>query len=126
VPTALVVRRLLGGHVMQTTVRPPNSLEQIRHYFNRLPDGREVDLTRRQFPEGSEFNVKGLGEEPRRRVLPFHAEALKRYALLCRRLDGLAELEGVSAELRTGAEPVRGEPAREIDEVGAEPLGGVD
>ena len=46
--TALLVQDVLGGELMRTSVEGQGS-----HYYNRLPDGRTLDLTRGQFPEGT-------------------------------------------------------------------------
>jgi hypothetical protein len=46
--TALLIQEILGGDLMRCVVDGFGS-----HYFNRLPDGTIVDLTRRQFPEGT-------------------------------------------------------------------------
>lgn len=43
--TALVVQDFFGGDLMRAVVRP-----DVSHYWNRLPDGRELDLTKSQFP----------------------------------------------------------------------------
>lgn len=43
--TALVVQDFFGGELLRV------ENEGVSHYFNRLPDGREVDLTRSQFGE---------------------------------------------------------------------------
>ncbi len=41
--TALVLQDLFGGQLLQATV------QGVSHYWNRLPNGTEVDLTRDQF-----------------------------------------------------------------------------
>jgi hypothetical protein len=41
--TALLIRELLGGDLMRTTVKGES------HYFNRLPNGTWLDLTLGQF-----------------------------------------------------------------------------
>jgi len=46
--TALLVQELLGGELLRSIVDGHGS-----HYFNRLPSGRDLDLTRGQFPEGT-------------------------------------------------------------------------
>ncbi len=46
--TALVVQDLLGGDLMLGEVYE-NGSRRGCHYWNRLPDGTEVDLTRDQF-----------------------------------------------------------------------------
>jgi hypothetical protein len=47
--TALVVHDLLGGDLLLAEVLQPDGSRQGVHWWNRLPDGREVDLTREQF-----------------------------------------------------------------------------
>jgi len=42
--TALVVQDFFGGTLIRAIVRP-----DVSHYWNRLPDGTELDLTRSQF-----------------------------------------------------------------------------
>ena len=51
-PTALVVHDLLGGDLVVAEVRHADGSPQGYHWWNVLPDGREVDLTREQFTEG--------------------------------------------------------------------------
>lgn len=41
--TALVVQDFFGGDLLQSVV------QGVSHYWNRLPDGTELDLTRDQF-----------------------------------------------------------------------------
>jgi hypothetical protein len=51
--TALVVQDILGGDRVIAEVHVDGA--QIgRHYWNRLPDGSEVDLTADQFRPGEE------------------------------------------------------------------------
>lgn len=50
--TALVVNDLLGGELMLAEVHWRDGSRQGVHYWNRLPDGSEVDLTRDQFVDG--------------------------------------------------------------------------
>ncbi|SFT35921.1 hypothetical protein SAMN05660657_00400 [Geodermatophilus amargosae] len=47
--TALVVHDLFGGDLLLAEVLRPDGSRQGVHWWNRLPDGREVDLTREQF-----------------------------------------------------------------------------
>jgi len=49
--TALVVRDLLGGRLLEAEVLRPDGSRQGFHYWNRLP-GFDLDLTREQFIEG--------------------------------------------------------------------------
>ena len=50
--TALVVQDLLGGHLLCAEVRSLDGSRQGVHYWNRLPAGVDVDLTREQFRAG--------------------------------------------------------------------------
>ncbi|RBY84230.1 hypothetical protein [Blastococcus sp. TF02A-26] len=47
--TALTVQDLLGGDLLLAEVLHPDGSRQGVHWWNRLPDGREVDLTSEQF-----------------------------------------------------------------------------
>jgi hypothetical protein len=58
-PTALVVQDHFGGDILMAKISDGD-----KHFWNRLPDGREVDFTRSQFDY--------LG------VAPYRAEARKR------------------------------------------------
>ena len=50
--TALVVQDRLGGELLMADVHEADGSRQGVHYWNRLPDGRELDLTREQFRRG--------------------------------------------------------------------------
>jgi hypothetical protein len=50
--TALVVNDFLGGDLMFADVVYSDGSAQGHHYWNRLGDGTEVDLTLHQFREG--------------------------------------------------------------------------
>lgn len=43
--TSLIVQHFFGGSLVRTVV------EGVSHYYNELPDGTELDLTRQQFPQ---------------------------------------------------------------------------
>lgn len=49
--TALVVNDYLGGKLVWANAVLPDG-KNISHYFNNI-DGNEIDLTRKQFPEGT-------------------------------------------------------------------------
>ena len=70
--TALVVQDLLGGTLLRTIN------DGISHYWNRLPTGIEVDLTREQFRG---WNPGEIVERDREYVLSF-PETAARYELL--------------------------------------------
>lgn len=73
--TALVVQDYLGGELRR------GEAGSISHYWNVLPSGDEVDLTRHQFDDGVEItNI-----EPRTREYLFsHDETVRRYNDLAR------------------------------------------
>jgi hypothetical protein len=50
--TALVVQDHAGGDIVRSTVLHADGTRQGLHFWNRLPDGSEVDLTREQFIDG--------------------------------------------------------------------------
>jgi len=47
--TALTIHDLLGGELLIAEVRRTGGSRQGVHYWNLLPDGTELDLTREQF-----------------------------------------------------------------------------
>ncbi len=49
--TALIVNDYLGGGIVWAEAKHPDG-KVISHYFNRIGE-QEIDLTRRQFPEGT-------------------------------------------------------------------------
>jgi len=51
-PTALVLHDLLGGELVVAEVHAADGAPRGYHWWNRLPGGQEVDLTREQFTEG--------------------------------------------------------------------------
>ena len=67
-PTALVLHDLFGGDLLLAEVLLPDGSRQGVHWWNRLPDGREVDLTREQF--SSHEVVQQPSVVPRPRGLP--------------------------------------------------------
>lgn len=52
IPTALIVQDLFGGTIIKVRV---NSYGYGYHYYNELPDGTVVDITRDQFPEDATY-----------------------------------------------------------------------
>lgn len=61
--TALLVQDLFGGDILMGTV--PNREPPETHYWNRLPDGTELDLTSNQY-NGDGFNPIIEGTKARR------------------------------------------------------------
>lgn len=81
--SALAIQSYLGGDLLLTVVDGYGS-----HYYNRLPNGTDFDLTRDQFPSGT---IVPAGEVvPREQVL-YSEQAKKlrtrqRYLLFMRRI----------------------------------------
>ncbi len=88
--TALLIQAMMGGYIMRTVVENFGS-----HYYNILPDGRECDLTRGQFPPGT---VVPPGQIADRDAMLYSergkaARTLERYALLLNRFMDRSFLE---------------------------------
>lgn len=76
--TALVIQDHIGGELLMATVLNPDGSHQGVHYWNRLPDGTEVDLTREQFIFGEQLQDDAAvqerkGDEAGRTLLQYHA-----------------------------------------------------
>lgn len=74
--TALVVQDYLDGELLRTTV------DGVSHYWNRLADGTEIDLTRDQFDA---WNPAEIVKRGRSYVLDFPATE-RRYLILSKRV----------------------------------------
>jgi ADP-ribose pyrophosphatase YjhB (NUDIX family) len=61
--TALVVHDLLGGDLMLADVYQDGT-RTGHHYWNLLPDGREIDLTREQFRPGETVGAGKIVQVP--------------------------------------------------------------
>jgi hypothetical protein len=81
-PTSLVVHDHLGGDLLHVEVFTDDVLTD-HHYWNRLPDGSEVDLTRGQFRNGESFGPADAMERP----TLVNDEAQARYELLRSRVS---------------------------------------
>lgn len=82
--TALVVNDYLGGKLVRVPVI--NMPEMTSHYYNELPDGTYLDLTKSQF---NNINVKFGEKEYRERdyvLSPKYPQTIKRYEILSARL----------------------------------------
>ncbi len=79
--TALVVQDFFGGKLLRTMVKLKSvpHTEECSHYWNLLPNGREIDLTREQFPEGT---IVPNGEPRNRQYVLSFAPTRARYTLL--------------------------------------------
>ena len=85
--TSMLVQDVLGGDLVHTTVNG------IPHFFNRLPSGQEIDLTRDQFDPP--LRIVGHDIAPRSR-LNHSTSTVQRYQRLRSRVG--AELEHVVTE----------------------------
>jgi len=82
---SLVAQDLFGGTLLRATLEPYPEFAHMRsHYWNRLPDGREIDFTEAQF-QGRKPALFGV-ERLRQDVLsPAYPNTVVRYKLLsCR------------------------------------------
>lgn len=77
--SALVIQDEMGGDLVRAVV------EGVSHYWNRLPNGSEVDVTRGQFEH---WCPVGLTVRDRGYVLS-SPDTAARYSLLRRRVDDL-------------------------------------
>ena len=62
--TALVLHDLLGGDLLVAEVRNADGTRQGVHYWNLLPDGTEVDLTREQFAPHEQVGAPHVVQRP--------------------------------------------------------------
>jgi 8-oxo-dGTP pyrophosphatase MutT (NUDIX family) len=84
--TAMVIQDLLGGELVMGEVRV-DGVKVGHHWWNRLPDGTEVDLTAEQFRPGETV----IGGEVRHRPPDAPGRCRGQYKLLRHRiLDALA------------------------------------
>lgn len=72
--TALIVQDKLGGELLRTEVDGFGS-----HYYNQLPDGTIVDLTKRQFPADAKMSKP---TKKKREDVTQYKQVMKRYELL--------------------------------------------
>ncbi|MEV0457908.1 YunG family protein [Catellatospora methionotrophica] len=112
--TALVVHDLLGGELLLGEVFE-DGVRRGHHYWNRLPDGTEVDLTREQFHPGETVTggvVAARPPGPPRRCRG-------QYELLRHRVRaGLHRTEGADLPIPAGP-PVRIAVVLLVDPAGA-------
>lgn len=83
--SALIVQDYLGGELRRGEVGP------ISHYWNVLPSGEEIDVTRHQFAD----DVEIAHVEPRtREYLLSHADTARRYVALARAVRASIQRRG--------------------------------
>jgi hypothetical protein len=80
--TAMVVQDIFGGEIIQGTVQQIDG--KMCHYWNKLPNGQEVDLTSDQFAEGDGIHRHPMAIKSNRFVSP--NRKCKRYLLLKNRI----------------------------------------
>ena len=78
--TALLVQDMLGGKLLRSVASWKGG--SVSHYFNELPDGRVLDLTRKQFREDCRFSEPEYRE---RSYVLSYPDAASRYDILKRR-----------------------------------------
>lgn len=83
--TALIVQDNFGGDILCCFAYPPEA-RYTAHYYNRLPNGTIVDLTRQQFPKKTRFDSP---ESRARFSITAYFEIEQRYRLLKRQLQQL-------------------------------------
>ncbi|MBI2037134.1 MAG: hypothetical protein HYT14_02125 [Candidatus Liptonbacteria bacterium] len=82
--SALVVQDYMGGELLRGSLEkvPDPKIAAMRsHYWNRLPSGREADLTERQFHPSQKAYITP-GESRTREYVLSNVETARRYALL--------------------------------------------
>ena len=88
VPTSLVVNDYFGGEIVWAIAKLPDG-EEISHYSNKL-NGREIDLTRKQFPVGTKI-PQGIprekGFQTTRDYLLSSKKVIERYNLLRQKIE---------------------------------------
>ncbi len=86
--TALVVQDLLGGELLRGEIKDAAGVVYESHYWNQLPGGAEIDLTRGQYPP--DYPLPRGVVVPRSRLLEgeraIAARTPERYDLLARRV----------------------------------------
>jgi hypothetical protein len=76
--TALIINDYLGGRIAYN--------KKLKHYFNILPDGTIIDLTRKQFGDVGEIGIdKTFSREVLMKKAP--KNAVQRYLALKRRVE---------------------------------------
>jgi hypothetical protein len=72
--TALIVQENLGGELLKCDVEGFGS-----HYFNQLPDGTIIDLTKKQFPTDAKMSK---AVKKKREDVTQYKQVMKRYEIL--------------------------------------------
>lgn len=86
--TAILVHDMFGGELLVGEVWSTDGEQQGFHWWNRLPSGLELDLTREQFLLGQRITAPRAVERPPGRLPRRHAE----YELLRQRFTEAVSL----------------------------------
>jgi ADP-ribose pyrophosphatase YjhB (NUDIX family) len=95
--TALVVQDRLGGELLIADVHEADGSRQGVHYWNRLPGGRELDLTREQFRSGE---VVGAPDTVDRPTDVTRGRLAGQYHLLAARVARKGEAAGAAVSVK--------------------------
>ena len=91
VVTALVVQDFFGGKLLKGIVRIED-IEYIdnvwSHYWNQLPDGSKIDLTKSQFPKKT---IMPQGDLAYRKYVLSYPNVVRRYEILKQRVKSFLE-----------------------------------
>lgn len=88
VATAQLVQKLFSGEIMAGKTKAPGRvfIDKLNHFWNRLPDGQEIDFTKEQFSNGTIILDKQTIKTSYFLQFP---EAIKKYAVLKAALEQL-------------------------------------
>lgn len=82
VPSALVAQDIFGGKIVQGEARIEEMCILEDHFWNKLPDGREIDFTKEQFPESTIITKLKIIKNTEAIRPCLHPRVRKRYAVL--------------------------------------------
>ena len=80
--TALIVQDFFGGEIIRAKVPGLGY-----HYFNRLPNGKEIDLTYSQFTTPVQMGPITVWPRKSRRKIKQMPQIIKRYQILKQRVE---------------------------------------
>jgi hypothetical protein len=83
--TALLIQDILGGELLRCEMSDGSS-----HYWNRLPDGTEIDLTAEQFSHIKAYPIYQTAITRNRQYVLGFADTMLRYGIL---LQNFVEVE---------------------------------
>jgi ribosomal protein S18 acetylase RimI-like enzyme len=108
--TALVVQDYFGGRLKRLEVL--NSAHTKSHYYNELPEGKKVDLTREQFTDDIRFGE--LSDRSREVTLSSEPTRMRYNTLRARVHEALNEQQSVSGTGVLFKETARGKDKNEL------------